>query len=112
MPHDRFGIPFGKFRLGDQGMISKTFVAAAAYMVVASATPIFAQSHPTGNPTLTASSALSGTEQENAACRRDTRRLCRHIKAGEGNSAFLSCLQEHRAKLSKACRAVLESHGM
>ncbi len=93
-------------------MLSKALVAAAAFIVVASATPTFAQSHPTGNPTLTGSSGLSGTEQENAACRRDTRRLCRHIKAGEGNGAFLSCLQEHRAKLSKACREVLESHGM
>jgi Cysteine rich repeat len=87
-------------------MLSKTLVVAVAFTLLASAAPTFAQSHPTGSP------SLSGTEQENAACRRDTRKLCRHIKADAGNGAFLSCLQEHRAKLSKACRQVLESHGM
>ena len=56
--------------------------------------------------------AQGGTSQENAACRRDTRRLCRHIKAGAGNNAFLQCLQAHREKLSHACSAVLASHGL
>jgi len=52
--------------------------------------------------------AQSSTDEE-AACRPDVRRFCHTIKEG-GN--FLGCLQEHRAKLRRQCRAVLESHGM
>jgi hypothetical protein len=54
---------------------------------------------------------FSGTPEEQAACRPDTRRLCRAIPANAGEMAFLQCLQVNRAKLSKACRAVLETHG-
>jgi hypothetical protein len=54
---------------------------------------------------------LSGTPQEQAACRPDVRRFCYKIKEGGGSDAFLQCLQEHRPKLSARCRAVLESHG-
>jgi hypothetical protein len=50
-----------------------------------------------------------GSTDEEAACRPDVRRFCHAIKEG-GN--FLGCLQEHRAKLRRQCRAVLESHGM
>jgi hypothetical protein len=63
---------------------------------------------------LTASSAAiaqSGTPAEQAACRPDVRRFCHAIKEGAGNGSFLACLQEHRAKLRRACREVLESHG-
>ncbi len=52
-----------------------------------------------------------GTPQEQAACRPDVRRFCHTIPPGSGDGAFLACLQEHRAKLRRACRAVLESHG-
>ena len=55
--------------------------------------------------------AQSGTPAEQAACRPDVRRFCHAIKEGAGNGSFLSCLQEHRAKLRRACREVLESHG-
>jgi Cysteine rich repeat len=63
---------------------------------------------------LTASSAAiaqSGTPAEQAACRPDVRRFCHAIKEGAGDGSFLACLQEHRAKLRRACREVLESHG-
>lgn len=56
--------------------------------------------------------AQSGTPDEQAACRPDVRRFCYKVKEAEGPSAFLQCLQEHRAKLSAACRAVLEGHGV
>jgi len=49
-----------------------------------------------------------GTPEERAACRPDVRRFCHAIEEG---GDFLSCLQEHREKLSRACREVLESHG-
>ena len=56
--------------------------------------------------------AQSGTPEEQAACRPDVRRFCYKLKPGEGSNAFLQCLQEHRARLSARCRAVLESHGV
>jgi len=56
--------------------------------------------------------AQSGSPEEQAACRPDVRRFCYKIKESEGPNPFLQCLQEHRAKLSARCRAVLESHGV
>ena len=50
-----------------------------------------------------------GSTDEDAACRPDVRRFCHDVKEG-GN--FLGCLQTHRAKLRRQCRAVLESHGL
>lgn len=52
-----------------------------------------------------------GTPEEQAACRPDVRRFCHTIPPGSGDGAFLACLQEHRTKLRRACREVLESHG-
>jgi len=47
---------------------------------------------------------------EDRACRGDARRFCKddipdQFKVG-------SCLQMHRDRLSRACKAVMESHGM
>jgi len=56
--------------------------------------------------------AQSGTPQEQAACRPDVRRFCYKLHEGDGTSAYLECLQQHRAKLTSRCRAVLESHGV
>jgi hypothetical protein len=56
--------------------------------------------------------AQSGSPEEQAACRPDVRRFCYKIKESEGSNPFLQCLQEHRAKLSARCRAVLEYHGV
>jgi hypothetical protein len=50
-----------------------------------------------------------GTPQEQAACRPDARRLCREFVGND--MAVLSCFQQNRAKLSQACRAVLERRG-
>jgi len=55
--------------------------------------------------------ASQGTAKEQAACRPDVRRYCSAIKSGSDSGAFLSCLEAHRSKLSKACLAVLVSHG-
>jgi hypothetical protein len=52
-----------------------------------------------------------GTPKEQAACRPDIRRFCSRVKQGSDSSAFLSCLKANRANLSKACLAVLASHG-
>jgi hypothetical protein len=50
-----------------------------------------------------------GTPEEQAACRPDARRLCREFVGND--MAVLSCFQQNRAKLSRACRAVLERRG-
>jgi hypothetical protein len=44
------------------------------------------------------------------ACGRDASRFCRaHLN--DGDQVVLACLQQNRAKLSKACQATLASHG-
>ena len=44
------------------------------------------------------------------ACARDASRFCRaHLNAGD--MVVLACLQQNRARLSRACQATLASHG-
>ena len=43
------------------------------------------------------------------ACRGDARRYCKEFFPDQFR--VLSCLQSHRARLSRACRGVLDSHG-
>ena len=50
----------------------------------------------------------SGSSDEKA-CRGDARRYCKD--AIPDQFRVLACLQSHRARLSRACRGVLESHG-
>ena len=59
--------------------------------------PAFAQGH-------------MGTPQEQKACSRDASRLCRKDLGNDG--AVQSCLMGNRAKLSKSCSKVFQSHGM
>ncbi|MCA1512782.1 hypothetical protein [Bradyrhizobium sp. NBAIM01] len=51
-----------------------------------------------------------GTPQERQACTRDAQRFCRKDLGNDG--AVQSCLQANRAKLSKSCSKVFQSHGM
>ena len=51
-----------------------------------------------------------GTPQEQAACSRDAQRFCRSV-ISQGDMAVLACFQQNRAKISRACDAVLKSHG-
>ena len=51
-----------------------------------------------------------GTPQERQACTRDAQRLCRQSLGDDG--AIQGCLQMNRARLSRACSKVFESHGM
>ena len=51
-----------------------------------------------------------GTPQEQSACSRDASRLCRKDLGNDG--AVQGCLQANRAKLSRSCSKVFESHGM
>jgi hypothetical protein len=47
---------------------------------------------------------------EHDACARDVSRFCR-AHMNDGDSVVLSCLQQNRARLSKACAKVLADHG-
>jgi hypothetical protein len=90
-----------------EGMFNRTVFAIATIAVVgalvSTSVPVLARSH--------AKSSAAATD-DNSACRRDVRRLCRHVKADGGSGAFLGCLQEHRSRLSKACNEALKSHGL
>ena len=55
--------------------------------------------------------AQGGTPEQQAACRPDVRRFCHSSPPGSGDGAFLACLQQHRERLRRACREVLEGHG-
>ena len=52
----------------------------------------------------------SGTAEEQAACSRDVQRFCRPV-IDQGDFTILACLQQNRAKLTKACNQVLKNHG-
>ncbi|HWW47190.1 MAG TPA: hypothetical protein VNZ94_05040 [Xanthobacteraceae bacterium] len=52
----------------------------------------------------------SGTKQEHDACSRDVARHCRHV-IDQGDLVILSCLQQNRQRLTKACAQVLINHG-
>jgi hypothetical protein len=54
--------------------------------------------------------AVSGTQEEQAACRPDVARHCKSVKAEE-DQAFVQCLVSHAPQLSQRCRKVLEAHG-
>jgi hypothetical protein len=52
----------------------------------------------------------SGTAEEQAACSRDVQRFCRPV-IDQGDLTILACLQQNRAKLTRACDQVLKNHG-
>ena len=59
---------------------------------------------------LIASSALAQTSHEHDACARDVSRFCR-AHMNEGDQVVLSCLQQNRQRLSRACAKVLAEPG-
>lgn len=54
----------------------------------------------------TAASAQQGHD----ACARDVSRFCR-AQMQDGDQIVLACLKTNRARISKACQALLASHG-
>lgn len=69
--------------------------------VLAAGTPAWAQSPAPLGPHNAA---------EEKACSRDAKRLCKHEIPDQLRVA--SCLQAHRTRVSRACRAALEGQGM
>jgi hypothetical protein len=60
-------------------------------------------------PLILMASAASA-QQGHDACARDVSRFCR-AQMQEGDQLVLACLKTNRAKISKACQAMLASHG-
>ncbi|MBX6328261.1 MAG: hypothetical protein IRY89_06765 [Pseudolabrys sp.] len=52
---------------------------------------------------------FKGTPEEQAACSHDATTFCR--EQIPDTLRVLSCLQQNRSRLRKACRQVLEAHG-
>jgi hypothetical protein len=59
---------------------------------------------------LTLASAPSALAQWPRQCRADIGRICRAV-AKEDDKTILTCLQENAARLSRACRKLLQSYG-
>ena len=59
----------------------------------------------------TSASAQQGTAQEQQACKRDAIKFCREESSTNDTFRVLACLKDNRAKISKPCQKVLESHG-
>ena len=53
---------------------------------------------------------MSHTAAEERACNGDAHRFCRDAIGDDFRVG--SCLQDHRDRLSRGCRAMLEGHGM
>ena len=51
-----------------------------------------------------------GTPEEQKACAHDVQKFCRAVM-NDADLTVLNCLQQNRAKLTKACDQVLVSHG-
>jgi hypothetical protein len=52
----------------------------------------------------------ASSQQGHDACARDVSRFCR-AQMNDGDSVVLACLQQHRARLSRACDKVLTDNG-
>ena len=72
-------------------------MGAAVLSAILASQPVVAQGH-------------QGTRQEQRACSRDAQRFCRSELGNDG--AVQSCLMSNRAKLSRSCSRVFQSHGM
>lgn len=51
-----------------------------------------------------------GTPEEQKACAHDVQKFCRPLM-DQSDLVVLSCLQQNRPRLTKACDAVLTNHG-
>ena len=51
-----------------------------------------------------------GTPEEQKACAHDVQKYCRQVM-NDPDLVVLSCLQQNRPKLTKACDKVLTDHG-
>ena len=57
-----------------------------------------------------ATGASAQSAHEHDACARDVTRFCR-AQMNSGDQVVLSCLQQNRSRISRACQKVLIEHG-
>lgn len=53
----------------------------------------------------------AGTQQEQDACSKDAVKFCRPF-LNQGDLSVLSCLQQNRPRLNRACKVVLLKNGV
>lgn len=82
------------------------FCPVLAVLLVLSGTALVAEAQTT-QPT--GPFDFKGTPEEQAACAPDSKKFC--SDAIPDTFRVLACLQEHRERLRKACRQVLEDNG-
>lgn len=82
------------------------FCPVLAVILVLSGTALAAEDQPTPPK---GPFDFKGTSEEQAACAPDSKKFC--SDAIPDTFRVLACLQEHRERLRKACRQVLEDHG-
>jgi hypothetical protein len=76
--------------------------------LTAFASPVSAQGAPPFFPPFL---DMRGTPEDQAACRSDAVKLCRHVLDRNDSMIVLQCFQSQRAKLSRPCAAVLQKYG-
>ena len=54
--------------------------------------------------------SAASAQQGQDACARDVSRFCR-AQMNDGDQIVLACLQQNRARISKACQQTLAAHG-
>jgi hypothetical protein len=54
--------------------------------------------------------SAASAQQGHDACARDVSRFCR-AQMNDGDQIVLACLQQNRARISKACQQTLTAHG-
>lgn len=82
------------------------FCYALTVILVLSVSALAAEDQPTPPKGLI---EFQGTPEEQAACAPDSKKFC--SDAIPDTFRVLAYLQEHRERLRKACRQVLEDHG-
>jgi hypothetical protein len=100
----RYLFPWRSTPAGAPDMNWKAAIAPVS-LIVLTAVTTFAQAAPPN----ASYAQYQGTAQDQAACRPDARRYCRNV--GGDQMRVLYCLQENRARLSRACLAVLQRNG-
>jgi hypothetical protein len=86
----------------DKTMVRNLCIVIALVTVSGAAS---AQSGPNYNP-----GGMPHTAAEERACSGDAHRLCKDALGDDFRVG--SCLQDHRERLSRACRALLDGHNM
>ena len=59
---------------------------------------------------ITSVASAQDQKQGHDACARDVSRFCR-AQMQDGDQIVLACLQQNRARISKACQQTLTTHG-